>query len=138
MDKLSVANRSKLMATIRSKNTKPELALRRVLWLKGYRFRIHYGKEKIDIAFPGKKIAIFVDGCFWHSCPIHSHAPKSNRQYWLQKLERNVQRDRLKEERLRSENWTIVRVWEHDLKTAEDITGVAEKILALEVSSKPL
>ncbi len=58
--------RSKIMASIRSKDTKPELMLRKALWKKNLRYRIHYGKEKIDIAFPTKKLAIFVDGCFWH------------------------------------------------------------------------
>ena len=117
------------MSAIHSKNTLPEICLRKVLWSKGLRFRINYGEEKIDIAFPSRKIAIFVDGCFWHSCPIHSHVPKTNRNYWLPKLEKNVLRDKLKEERLRREGWTIIRVWEHDLKRSNDTNAIAEKLL---------
>jgi DNA mismatch endonuclease (patch repair protein) len=74
------------MSAIRSENTKPEIALRRALWARGWRYRKHYGKEKIDIAFPSKKLAIFLDGCFWHGCPLHSHLPKSHKEYWHLKL----------------------------------------------------
>ena len=70
VDKISKEKRSKIMSAIRSKDTKPELSLRRALWAQGLRYRIHYGKEKIDIAFPSKKVAVFVDGCFWHRCPL--------------------------------------------------------------------
>lgn len=113
------------MSAIRSKNTKPEITLRKALWAKGLRYRIHYGPEKIDIAFPSLKVAIFVDGCFWHSCPIHSHIPKSNVSYWKPKLERNVERDKKKNARLRNSGWTVTRFWEHDL---EDLAVVLDKI----------
>lgn len=94
VDKISPENRSKLMSAIRSKNTKPEISLRKALWAKDLRFRKHYGIEKIDIAFPSKKIAVFVDGCFWHGCPLHSHIPKSNQSYWKPKLTKNIERDK--------------------------------------------
>jgi DNA mismatch endonuclease (patch repair protein) len=109
------------MSAIRSENTKPEIALRKALWAKGFRFRKHYGEEKIDIAFPKLKIAIFVDGCFWHSCPIHSHLPKSNEGYWHPKLQRNKERDKITNERLREAGWTILRFWEHELKCIDDV-----------------
>ena len=86
VDRISKEKRSKIMSAIRSKNTKPEIILRKAFWKKVLRFRVQYGKEKIDIAFPSKKIAVFVDGCFWHLCPLHSHFPKSNKEYWLPKL----------------------------------------------------
>lgn len=107
------------MAAIRSKNTKPELALRRALWRRGLRFRVYYGKEKIDIAFPSKKVAIFVDGCFWHGCPIHSHLPKSHKNYWHPKLKRNLERDQAKNQRLKTEGWKVLRFWEHELTNME-------------------
>lgn len=125
MDKVTKKKRSQIMAAIRSKNTKPEITLRKALWAKGLRFRIYYGKEKIDIAFPSQKLAIFVDGCFWHGCPIHRHIPRSNREYWLPKLRRNEERDRSKQDRLILQGWKVLRFWEHELA---DIEGVLEKI----------
>jgi DNA mismatch endonuclease (patch repair protein) len=125
LDKVTKKKRSQIMAAIRSKNTKPEITLRKALWAKGLRFRIYYGKEKIDIAFPSQKLAIFVDGCFWHGCPIHRHIPRSNREYWLPKLRRNEERDRSKQDRLILQGWKVLRFWEHELA---DIEGVLEKI----------
>lgn len=86
MDTVSKKTRSRIMSAIRSKHTKPELALRKELRKHGINYRLHYGKEKIDIAIPSKKVAIFVDGCFWHGCPKHGHKPKSRieeRVYFL-------------------------------------------------------
>jgi len=90
MDMFSQEKRSEIMSSIKSKNTKPEILIRKALWKKGYRYRLHYGVEKIDIAFPSRKVAIFVDGCFWHMCPIHGNVPKSNKSYWVPKLKKNV------------------------------------------------
>ncbi len=125
VDRISKEKRSKIMSAIRSKNTKPEVVLRKALWSKGYRFRIYYSKEKIDIAYPSKKIAIFVDGCFWHGCPLHSHLPRTNKAYWYPKLERNIQRAKAKDERLQKEGWTVLHFWEHELN---DINNVLCKI----------
>ena len=127
MDNISKEKRSKIMSAIHSKNTVPELTLRKALWAKGFRFRIHYGKEKIDVGFPTKKLAIFVDGCFWHGCPIHSHKITTNEAYWLPKLEKNKERDKQKNEKLRSQGWTVMRFWEHELT---DIDNVVNKIQA--------
>ena len=129
VDRISKEKRSKIMSAIRSKNTKPEVLLRKALWAKGLRFRIHYGKEKIDIAFPSKKLAIFVDGCFWHGCPIHSHLPKSHKDYWHPKLRRNIERDKAKNERLESEGWTVLRFWEHDLTEVSNVISEIENAL---------
>jgi DNA mismatch endonuclease (patch repair protein) len=103
------------MSAIHSKNTRPEIILRKVLWSKGLKYRIHYGKEMIDIAFPAERLAIFVDGCFWHGCPVHSHLPESNKEYWLPKLKKNIERDAAKSEQLKIEGWHVMRIWEHEL-----------------------
>ena len=108
------------MRAIRSKNTGPEIRLRKALWSKGLRFRIHYGPERVDIAFPSKKIAVFVDGCFWHGCPIHSHLPKSHQDYWNPKLKKNIERDKEKNKRLQTEGWKVLRFWEHELQNPEE------------------
>ena len=117
------------MSAIHSKNTVPELTLRKALWAKGFRFRIHYGKEKIDIAFPTKKLAIFVDGCFWHGCPIHSHKITTNEAYWLPKLEKNKERDKQKNEKLQAQAWTVMRIWEHELTDIDNVVNRIQKEL---------
>lgn len=125
MKKLPNQARSKIMAAIHSKNTKPEITIRKALWSKGMRYRIHYGAEKIDIAFPSKKLAIFIDGCFWHSCPLHFRPPKNNVDYWRPKIERNVGRDAEKNDRLKMSGWQVMRFWEHELR---DIDAVVSKV----------
>jgi len=124
MDRISKQERTKLMSAIRSKNTAPEIAIRKALFVKGYRYRIHYGPKKIDIAFPSKRLAIFIDGCFWHVCPIHSHVPKTNKNYWVPKLEKNAKRDKTVVQELIAEGWTVLRFWEHD-----SIDEVLKKII---------
>ena len=115
MFSMDSADRSRIMSRIRSKGTGPEMALRRELWRMGLRYRVQYGRERIDIAFPGRKVAVFVDGCFWHSCPLHGHMPKSNAAYWVPKLGKNVERDRAKDTRLRQDGWAVVHFWEHEV-----------------------
>jgi DNA mismatch endonuclease (patch repair protein) len=127
VDTVTKETRSKIMSAIRSKNTKPEIMLRKALWSKGFRFRIQYGEEKIDVAFPAKKVAVFVDGCFWHGCPIHAHIPKSNKVYWLPKLKKNTERDKAKNDRLHQKGWIVLRFWEHELS---DVNKVIDKIKA--------
>lgn len=116
MDHISAEVRSKIMSKIKSSDTTVELALRREIWKCGFRYRVNYGIEKIDIAFPKAKLAVFVDGCFWHSCPVHGHIPKSNLDYWAKKLAKNIERAKNKDLRLREEGWTIIHYWEHDIK----------------------
>ena len=123
------------MSAIHSKNTVPELTLRKALWAKGFRFRIHYGKEKIDIAFPTKKLAIFVDGCFWHGCPIHSHKITTNEAYWLPKLEKNKERDKQKNEKLQAQGWTVMRFWEHELTDIDNVVNIIRAELGKQSSS---
>ena len=113
------------MAAIHSKDTKPELILRDALSAKGLKFETNYGVDKIDIAFCDQKIAIFVDGCFWHGCPIHSHKITTNEAYWNPKLEMNRKRDEQKTEKLRAQGWVVMRFWEHELN---DVETIVEKI----------
>jgi len=81
----------------------------------GLKYRLHYGKYKIDMAFPRQKIAVFVDGCFWHGCLKHGHLPKSNKKYWLPKIAKNIKRDKKINQKLKGENWKVIRIWEHEL-----------------------
>src|SRR3954462_5374281 len=118
------------MRTQRRRDTAPELALRRVLWSRGLRFRVEYKavglRRRVDIAFARRRIAVFVDGCFWHSCPVHGTIPKVNQEWWIEKLETNVHRDRATNESLSDAGWTVIRVWEH-----EDPRAAADRIEAI-------
>ncbi len=109
------------MKANRRVNTKPEMALRRALHALGYRYRKDYRLDladgvrvRPDIVFTARKVAVFVDGCFWHCCPEHGTKPASNTWYWEPKLRRNVERDRAADAALDSAGWTVVRLWEHE------------------------
>lgn len=114
---ITSAKRSRLMARVRRKGTAPELTLRRALWTRGMRYRLH---PKLpgspDIAFLRAKLAVFIDGCFWHCCPTHGSMPKTNRQFWKAKLERNRARDLSVDRELARLSWLAVRIWEHELR----------------------
>lgn len=115
----SSADASRRMARVRQKDTDAEIALRRELFRLGLRYRVDYvvfskPRRVADIAFPGLKIAVFVDGCFWHGCPIHATWPKRNAELWKQKIEANRARDADTTERLREAGWTVLRVWRHE------------------------
>lgn len=115
---MSREQRSRNMSRIRSKNTRPEIAVRKYLFSRGYRYRVNYNiTGKPDIVFPKKKIAIFIHGCFWHlhGCK-YSTMPKTNKQFWENKLNRNKIRDKIVESRLNDEGWNIYTVWECELK----------------------
>lgn len=119
MDIWDKKKRSEVMSKIRSKNTKPEIILRKALFAKGYRYRINYKKlpGSPDIALPKYKTAIFVHGCFWHGhegCKI-AHIPKSNSGFWEQKLARNKERDRLNNQEISLLGWKVVTVWECEI-----------------------
>lgn len=96
--------------------TSPELALRRELHRRGLRFRVNYREVpgRPDIALTRARIAVFMDGCFWHLCPVHGGVPVNNREWWRAKLNRNVERDREKDESLRERGWLPLHYWEHD------------------------
>lgn len=126
MDKFSKDIRSRIMSSIRSMNTSPELLLRKCLFKMGLRYRIIYGNYKIDIAFPRYKVAVFVDGCFWHQCPLHSNVPKSNSSYWVPKLKKNVERDKKRDAELSEQGWVCLRFWEHEIR--EDVEHCASTV----------
>ncbi len=107
------------MRRTRQRDTAAELVLRRELHRRGLRYFVDCPPQKdcrrrADILFPRARVAIFVDGCFWHGCPIHATWPKTNAEWWRQKIERNRARDRATDEALRNAGWTVVRVWEHE------------------------
>src|SRR6266480_1644388 len=132
-DKLSVSRRSWNMSRIRSRDTNPELAVRRSLYRLGYRFRLHRNDlpGKPDVVLPKHRIAIFVHGCFWHqhSGCIDCSKPKTNTKYWRPKLLANVQRDRKYRRRLRRIGWTPIVIWECQTKKAEQLYDRLERKL---------
>jgi DNA mismatch endonuclease (patch repair protein) len=105
------------------RDTAPELALRSELHRRGLRFRVDVPllaprRGRADIVFSRARLVVMVDGCFWHRCPEHGLAPKSNAAWWREKLDRNVERDRQTDEKLASSGWRVVRVWEHEAPNA--------------------
>jgi len=122
-DVLTPEQRRLNMERIHGKNTSPELKIRRLLCKGGIRgYRIHYDLPgKPDIVFVKKKIAIFIDGCFWHKCPVCFIEPETRKEFWLDKIDRNVTRDRKIEEELLSHGWTVLRFWEHDVRKKPEI-----------------
>lgn len=102
------------------KDTAPELALRRELHRRGLRYRVErplpgLPRRRADIVFSRKRVAVFVDGCFWHACPVHGTWPSRNDTWWITKLRRNVERDAETDAHLESLGWLVVRVWEHEV-----------------------
>lgn len=99
-----------------TRDTAPEMALRRALHALGVRYRLHHPglPGRPDVALVGSRIAVFVDGCFWHSCPEHGRAPVNNAGWWATKLAANVERDRRKDAALAGMDWLVVHVWEHE------------------------
>jgi DNA mismatch endonuclease, patch repair protein len=116
------------MSRMPRSDTGPELALRSALHRRGLRFRVNDRSlpGRPDIVLTRARVAVFVDGCFWHACPEHGVLPESNRDWWRAKLERNVERDREKDAALEELGWLTVHVWEH-----EDIPGAADVIEGL-------
>lgn len=118
----------------RRTDTKPEIRLRSALHRRGHRFRkddlLRVGAVRVrpDIVFTRWRVAVFVDGCFWHGCPDHQHVPKTNRDYWVPKLEANVERDRRVDAGLAEDGWVVVRIWEH--------VGIDDAVEAVELALK--
>lgn len=110
----------------KKRDTRPEIVLRSALYRAGLRFRKDFairpddsGTVRVDVAFPRARVAVFVDGCFWHCCPAHGNEPKSNSLYWGPKLSRNVERDRQVDTRLGAAGWRVVRLWEHSVRGSD-------------------
>jgi DNA mismatch endonuclease, patch repair protein len=126
----SAAVRSSMLGN-RGSNTLPEMRLRRALHHRGLRFRVNYGVQahrrvRPDIVFTKAKVAVFVDGCFWHHCPDHGSFPSRNRTFWSAKLRRNIQRDRRTNRALEAAGWVVLRVWEHEVSA--DVHALADRI----------
>ncbi|MGW2591019.1 very short patch repair endonuclease [Streptomyces sp. NPDC001515] len=117
-----------------SRDTAPEVAVRKLLHASGYRYRLnervpHMSRRTIDIAFTRAKVAVFLDGCFWHGCPEHATQPKSNAEWWRQKLDQNMARDAETTAHLVAEGWTVLRFWEHQTPTqvAEQVAATVDR-----------
>lgn len=127
---------SAVMRANRKTDTGPELALRAAMHRIGLRYRlrrrIDAGRVRVvpDVVFSGARLALFVDGCWWHRCPDHGSTPRSNTAYWRPKLDRNVERDRLVNAALAEAGWTVVRVWEHEVAADAGVVaaGIASRL----------
>jgi DNA mismatch endonuclease, patch repair protein len=117
------------MQATRQRDTQCEVDLRSAVYRRGLRYRIDWQvpgtRRRADIAFPSLKIAVMVDGCFWHACPVHATWPKNNAVWWRKKILANKERDRDTDERLKRDGWKVLRFWEH-----EDPSNAAKKVLA--------
>ncbi len=127
------------MRSNRSRDTAPELAVRSAVHGLGLRFRVNARplrdlRRTADIVFPRQRVAIFIDGCFWHGCPIHYSAPSAHSEYWATKVATNRARDRQTDQLLREAGWTVLRVWEHDPSdiVAQQIAGTVRRLRARE------
>lgn len=131
----SEATRRSMRAN-RGRDTGPEMAVRSAVHRRGMRYRVNTRPERslrrtADLVFRRAKVAVFVDGCFWHSCPIHRTRPRANDGFWSEKLERTVVRDRETTDALEAAGWLVLRFWEH-----EDPDEVAERVRAAVLSRR--
>ncbi|WP_374215758.1 very short patch repair endonuclease [Trichlorobacter ammonificans] len=126
-DVLTPTQRSYCMSRIRGKNTRPEILLRKAVWARGCRYRLKNSLPgNPDFTFPQKKVAVFVDGCFWHGCPEHWIKPQKNNVFWESKIQGNISRDKIVCDRLNELGWTVIRIWEHEIKA--NVSLAAERI----------
>jgi DNA mismatch endonuclease, patch repair protein len=140
MDVHDKPTRSYNMSRIRSRDTKPEIRLRKLLWLCGLRgYRLHAALPgKPDLVYTRKRVAIFIDGCFWHGCPScgDGRPPSSNTGYWSEKLRKNQERDARRTRELEQMGWTVLRLWEHEVfKQAEECLVRIERLVRAVPSS---
>lgn len=111
------------MSRTRGRDTAPERALRSLLHRRGLRFRVDYPpvrgvRRRADIVFTRARVAVFIDGCFWHGCPVHATWPRTNAAFWKDKIETNRARDRDTDRRLEEAGWVVLRFWEHEAPEA--------------------
>lgn len=107
------------MSRARRRDTAPEVAVRQEAHRRGLRYRVDGAlpglpRRRADMIFSRRRVAVFIDGCFWHSCPVHATVPAANREWWVAKLARNEARDRNTDEHLRARGWRVLRFWEHE------------------------
>lgn len=123
MDKVIKERRSKMMAAIKGRgNLTTEVALMKVFRkekIAGWRRHYDRVEGRPDFAFPKQKVAVFIDGCFWHGCKKHATTPKTNIQFWEEKIVRNKERDKKVNRELRKSGWKVVRIWEHEMKKGQ-------------------
>ena len=130
MDTLNKQARSELMARVKSSGTKPEQALAKAVKALGAPAGSGAGIEgSPDLAFKKAKVAVFVDGCFWHGCPLHGRMPSGDSApYWRQKIAANIARDKAVSQALLESGWLAMRIWEHELKTPQALALQAERV----------
>jgi len=122
------------MQANRSRDTGPEMAVRHLLFADGLRYRVSYHplpdnkRMTVDIAFPGARVVVLIDGCFWHGCPDHYQVPRTHTDYWEGKIDGNIARDRRTDEALQSAGWDVLRFWTHEAPSL--ITNTIEAELA--------
>lgn len=131
-DVVSPAKRSQMMSAIKGKNSLPEMVVRKALFAMGHRFRVHRRDlpGTPDIAMPGRKIAIFVHGCFWHAhqgCK-YAKTPSTRTEFWTTKLQGNVERDRRTPDKLAEMGWRVLNVWECSTRNPEAVAGLSEAL----------
>lgn len=132
MDIVTPKMRSAIMRSIKSKGTSLEISLRKAMWALGLKgWRINYKKVlgRPDIVFTKNKIAIFIDGCFWHGCPKCYRRPGTNTKYWDEKVIKNISRDQDVTSRLEDSGWCVVRIWEHEIKNDINFCAKIIKII---------
>lgn len=123
-------SRSENMSRIRGRDTRPEILLRKALWRAGYRYRLRSGLPgSPDLVFPRARLAVFVDGCFWHGCPIHYSAPSTRRDFWAAKLRHNVEHDLAVDDSLGDIGWRVCHIWQHELRDIEDLVRRLAELL---------
>jgi DNA mismatch endonuclease, patch repair protein len=132
------------MQKMRRSSTAPEMLIRNELHHRGLRYRVNFAllPGRPDLAFTLARIAVFVDGCFWHACAEHGILPKNNREWWREKLERNVARDREKDQQLDMAGWVVVHIWEHEdpvvaADAIEELWRSRRKLATLRARSRP-
>jgi DNA mismatch endonuclease (patch repair protein) len=137
MDRVTVATRSRIMASVTSRNTKPELIVRRAMHAAGLRYLLHDPRlpGKPDLVFVSRKLTLFVHGCFWHRCPYCRNGAKgvgSNHAYWLPKLARNAERDKETQLRLRKMGWKVRVIWQCQTANETKLTQMVRAIRSIE------
>ncbi|HLW79465.1 MAG TPA: very short patch repair endonuclease [Terriglobia bacterium] len=128
--------RSRLLGRVRHHGTSPEIELRRALHRAGLRHRLRYPLPgSPDLVLVAARLAIFVDGCFWHGCPLHGTIPKTNTSFWQAKIHRNRERDRVVDQRLRAAGWMTIRIWEHEIR--KELDSLVVRVVDLAASRHP-
>lgn len=122
-DVLTKAQRSYNMSKIRSSNTSSELKFRKQFKDLGFKYQQNNIYGKPDFFNKQEKIAIFIDGCFWHKCQYHFKVPSTNTDFWMKKINKNVQRDKVVTKRLKKEGYRVIRIWEHQIKANSKIVN---------------